>query len=186
MTSADTIAKPETLPDFCQHDPIVFDSLMVKSLNEVFRKGTTLEYLSYIPNLHIYDSVMNYLGLNLSMSIEGSSPEILCAEPLTSVVDINLRKHGEQFVFTPEEFWNSAVKVIERERTLLDQSDSILGEDTFGIVFLVEKSIKDVPTLFAVNLYRECWKQKIEYYLKLFQTGGMWEVGNSFVMKVSH
>ncbi|MFZ2151832.1 MAG: hypothetical protein WAV09_01845 [Minisyncoccia bacterium] len=185
MSVTDTTIAPEVLPVFYKHNPIVFDPGMLKSLKEVFRKGTTLEYLSYIRNLSIDGSVMNYFGTSLSLSLNVATPGLQCVELLSLVNDVDVQdSYGELAVFTPEQFWNNVVKVIEHERNLSDQSDSLLGEDTTGLVFLVEKLIKDVPRRFAVNLYHEHWKQKTEYYLKLFPTGGMWEVGHSFVLKV--
>jgi hypothetical protein len=185
MNSETTVVKPEVLAGVHQHDPIMFDPNMLKVVNKVFQQGKASEYLSGISDLFIADTVKNYFGLTLSVEIKGIPPGIRCIELLTSVNDCDIRNtYGKLAVFTPAQFWNNVTRVIDYERVLADQSDSVLGEDTYGLVFLVEKFVKDVPTLFAVNLYRDSWKGKREYYLTVLKTGDSWEAGHSFAIKV--
>jgi hypothetical protein len=187
MSIATVVNEAKVSPVFCGHSPIIFDPHMVRAMNVIFHEGSTLKYLSDIENLHVYDDLIGYLGTSFPMSIKGVTPGIRRIEFLSFTSDVDFENHyGELAIFTPAQLWNNVTKVVEHERSLTSQSDSILGEDTHGLVFLVEKMIKDVPKRFAVNLYRERWKDKVAYYLSLFEAGGMWESGHYFALKVSH
>ncbi len=172
---------------FENHEPLVFNRRIMTVINEVFDEGTILKYLSKnIPTLSISHSVMDNFGATLTGNLKGVAPELSCVEFLRNNTDTEFYDtYGSPSIFTPSQFWNSVIKIAEHERMLLDQNDSILGEDTHGVVFIVEKVIKNVPKRFLVNYFRERCKDRIDYRMMLFEYGGMCERGHYFMVKNS-
>ncbi len=171
---------------FRNHEPLEFSPYMVMAMNDLHDDHTTLEHLLNIKNLNIAQNVMKYLGKSLREELKGITPGIRLVELLCDSKDIEFSNtYGAISVFTPAEFWNNATKIIERERVLVDQKDSILGEDTFGVIFVVEKVTEGARKKILVNIYREHWRGKIEYHMRLFPEFGMSECGHYFAIKMS-
>lgn len=165
---------------------VLFSSSLLQDINNIFDSGATLKYLSETIKLSIPNNVMNCLGTSITLDLKGASPPIRLVESSFEVSDLLIaQSYGSMAIFTPAQFWNNITKVLAREIILENQNESILGDDTFGIVFLVERLIKDSKKRVAVNLYRESWKSKTEFSLSLSETGGTWERGHYFVIKVS-
>lgn len=163
-----------------------FDPHAVKAVNLIFDSGEALKYLSGLKNLHISQMVMKYFGTSLSNNLKGVSSGIKLIELQSSEYEDDFSDvFGEKSIFTPSQFWNNCIKMLEHERRLSRQEDSLLGENTYGVVFIVEKIIDGVSKKFSVNFYRECSQNKVDFYLSLFEYGGIWERGHYFATKVS-
>ncbi len=194
--SGTLIANPKPSIPFKSSMLLTFDAQLLKDVNAIFNAGTTFKHLSNIHGLTIAESVINFCGADLAGDIKVAPPVIL-VEASSSVSETTvISGYGELAVFTPAQFWNNVTKMIEYERRLPRQEASILGEETHGIVFLVDKGRKDQKAnlksldlspkvRFAMNLYREFWKGMTKYYLTRFEPNGAWEEGHYFAIKAS-
>ena len=183
--SATLIANPKPSVTFKSSRLLTFDAQLLKDVNAIFNAGTTFKHLSSINGFTIAESVINFCGADLAGDIK-VAPPVRLVEALTIVSDTTvISGYGELAIFAPAQFWNNVTKMIEYERKLSPQETSILGEDAHGIVFIVEKVMKDVKVKFAMNLYRESWKGVTKHYLARFEPNGVWEEGHRFAVKAS-
>lgn len=181
-TTLVTNSKPSV---FRAYTPLTFDTQLLRDVNVIFDAGKTFKHLSSIYGFTIAESIINFCGADLAGDIK-VAPPVRLVEALGSVKETTvISSYGELAVFTPAQFWNNVTKMIEHERKFPCQKTSILGYDIHGIVFIVEKVVKDVKVRFAMNLYRESWKDETKYYLTRFEPNGMWEYGHCFAIKVS-
>lgn len=182
---SDTVVYDPNKAMFKNYAPLIFDARLITAVNAMFNAGTTFKYLFGILDLTISGLVTDFCGFFRIEDIQ-VSPSVKLVEALSHVNDgVVVTTYGDNSaVFTPAQFWNNVTKMIEHEKRFSRQKGSILGDDMYGVVFIVEKVVKEVKVRFAVNLYRESWGGKTEYYIRRFPPNDMWECGHYFAIKV--